>query len=60
MIVVSKPLITKRFTGEELKKKSVLNEGVTIEDIQRRVDKKLKEKAKRRRQHPIHGNRKKY
>lgn len=39
MIVVSKPLITKRFTGEEFKNKSVLNEGVTIEDIQRRVEK---------------------
>ena len=60
MIVVSKPLITKRFTGEEFKNKSVLNEGVTIEDIQRRVEKKFKENAKRRRQHPIHGNRKKY
>ena len=60
MIVVSKPLITKRFTGEEFKNKSVLNEGVTIEDIQRRVEKKLKKNAKRRRQHPIHGNRKKY
>lgn len=60
MIVVPKPLITKRFTGEEFKNKSVLNEGVTIEDIQRRVEKKLKENAKRRRQHSIHGNRKKY
>lgn len=60
MIVVSKPLITKRFTGEEFKNKSVLNEGVTIEDIQRRVEKKLKENAKRRRRHPIQGNRKKY
>lgn len=60
MIVVSKPLIKKRFTGEEFKNKSVLNEGVTIEDIQRCVEKKLKENANRRRRHPIHGNRKKY
>lgn len=42
-----KPLIKKRFTGKEFKNSTVLNEGLTLEDIQDRQNQRNKCKSKK-------------
>lgn len=39
MIKVSKPLCTERFTGNEFKNSSVLNSGVTLDDLNKKFRK---------------------
>ncbi len=45
MVKVSKPLCTERFTGNEFEKSSVLNSGVTLNDL----NKKFRETWKKNR-----------
>ena len=45
MVKVSKPLCTKRFTGNEFERSSVLNPDVTLDDL----NKKFKEDWKKNR-----------
>ena len=41
MIVFSKSLIDKRYTGNEFNKSSVLNNGVSLKQINKKLRKKL-------------------
>ena len=51
MVIFSKSLIDKWYTGKEFKKSSVLNDGVSLEQINEKLSKKLgKNKARRMRQ----------
>ena len=51
MVIISKSLINKRYTGNEFKKSSVLNDGISLEQIKVKLSKKLrKNKARRMRQ----------
>lgn len=48
MVIVSKSLITQRFTGNEFEKSSILNEGVTVEQVNQKIQEKVnRNKAKR-------------
>ncbi len=48
MIKVSKSLCTERFTGNEFEKSSVLNSGVTLDDLKKKFCKTWdKNRAKR-------------
>lgn len=48
MVKVSKLLCTERFTGNEFEKSSVLNPGVTLDDLNKKFSKDLeKNRAKR-------------
>lgn len=49
MVRTSKSLITSRYTGAEFKRGSILNEGVTIEDLNNEIFKSIKRNAIRRR-----------
>jgi hypothetical protein len=48
MVEVSKSLVTERFKGDEFNSASVLNEGVTLEDLQRECEKTLQKNSTKR------------
>lgn len=53
MVTFSKSFIDKRYTGNEFNKSSVLNDGVSLEQLNEKVSKKLEKKARRMRQQKI-------
>lgn len=53
MVSVGKSLVTSHYTGIEFKKSSVLNVGVTIEDLNDKVSKNIKRNGMRRRKSQI-------
>lgn len=59
MVHVGRPLITSHYTGAEFTGKSVLNVGITIEDVNTRILKPAKKmvyverKVKLRRENPL-------
>ena len=53
MVSIDKSLVTSRYTGAEFKKSSVLNVGVTIDDLNNKVSKNIKKNGMRRRKSQI-------
>lgn len=49
MVSVGKPLVTSRYIGNEFKSVSVLNEGRTIMDLNRRFSESIYQNSSRRR-----------
>ena len=49
MVIKSKSLITSRYTGTEFKNSSILNNGVTIEDLNHNIYRNIKKNGVRRR-----------
>ena len=49
MVSVGKPLVTSRYMGTELKSVSVLNEGRTVMDLNRRFSESVNKNSSRRR-----------
>mgnify|MGYP004625592269 CR=1 FL=1 len=49
MLKISQPLITKKYSSNEFLKASILNDDVTMEDIQNEISKK-----RRKRKHRTH------
>jgi hypothetical protein len=47
MVKVSESLVTKRYTGEEFEKASILDAGVTLEDLQAECERVIRKNRKK-------------